>query len=327
MHGFERRPHRRSRSPPTGCTGQLYNYTVQPGDSLASIRNAFITLLANDPNVTATASSEFTRILLQARVPGPAGNNIPFQATVSTGSDLLLTAIGPAPPTPGVGALMCCANTAGSPVTVNNAALPGETILVYATGLGLPSLAPTLDPYLLTGQPYQGPVANAPQQFVSGQINSVTTNVLRAELAPGLVGIYQLYLNLGASLTTDRFAELYIAQNDFRSNVVTVPVFATPVLSSVTCDPSTVTAGDTTTCTVLLTVAVPTGLTTVSLSSSDQVNFPVPSSVVVPAGTTSVSFTVTVGNVSATEDVTITATLTTSVGTLTSTETITLNPS
>jgi uncharacterized protein (TIGR03437 family) len=314
-------------APPTGCTGQLYNYTVQPGDSLASIRDAFVTLLANDPNITATASSEFTRILLQARVPGPAGTNMPFQATVSTGSDLLLTAIGPAPPTPGVGALLCCANTAGAPVTVNNAALPGETILVYATGLGLPSLAPTLDPYLLTGQPYQGPVANAPQQFVSGQINNVTTNVLRAELAPGLVGIYQLYLNLGASLTTDRFAELYVAQNDFRSNVVTVPVFATPVLSSVTCNPSTVTAGDTTSCTVLLTVAVPTGLTTVSLSSSDQVNFPVPSSVVVPAGTTSVSFTVTAGNVSATEDVTITATLTTSVGTLTSTETITLNPS
>ncbi|MGA2574696.1 MAG: hypothetical protein ABSH24_01595 [Bryobacteraceae bacterium] len=313
--------------PPTGCTGQLYNYTVQPGDSLASIRDAFITLMADDPNVIATASSEFTRILLQARVAGSAGNDIPFEVTESTGSDLLLTAIGPAPPAPGVGALLCCANTAGAPVTLNNAALPGETILVYATGLGLPSLAPSLGPDLLTGQPYEGPAANAPQQFVSGQINNVTTNVLRAELAPGLIGIYQVYLNFGASLTTDPKAQLYIAQNDFRSNVVTVPVFATPVLSSVTCNPSTVTAGDTTTCTVLLTVAVPTGLTTVSLSSTDQVNFPVPSSVIVPAGTTEVSFTVTVGNIGFTEDVTVTATLTTTTGTLTSTESITLNPS
>jgi uncharacterized protein (TIGR03437 family) len=300
---------------------------VQPGDSLAAIRDAFLALMANDPNVIATPSSEFTRILLQARVAGPAGNNIPFEVAESTGSDLLLTAIGPAPPAPGVGALLCCANTAGAPVTKNNAALPGETILVYATGLGLPSLAPALDPYLLTGQPYRGPAANAPQSFVSGQINNVTTNVLRAELAPGLVGIYQVYLNLGASLTTDNAAELYIAQNDFRSNVVTVPVFATPVLSSITCDPSTVTGGDTTTCTVLLTVAVPTGLTTVSLSSTDQVNFPVPSSVTVPAGTTAVAFTVTVGDIGFTEDVTVTATLTTTVGTLTSTETITLNPS
>ena len=279
-------------APPTGCTGQLYNYTVQPGDSLASIRDAFITLLANDPQVTATASSEFTRIVLQARAAGTAGNNIPFEVAVSTGADLLLTAIGPAPPSPGVGALMCCANTAGAPVTKDNAALPGETILVYATGLGLPSLTPALDPYLLMGQPYRGPVDNYPQQFVSGQINNVTTNVLRAELAPGLVGIYQVYLNLGASLTTDPAAELYIAQNDFRSNVVTVPVFATPVLSSVSCNPSTVTAGDDTTCSVVLTVAVPTGLTTVSLSSSDQVNFPVPSSVVIAAGTIDVNFTV-----------------------------------
>jgi hypothetical protein len=78
---------------------------------------------------------------------------------------------------------------------------------------------------------------------------------------------------------------------------------------------------------VLLTVAVPTGLTTVSLSSTDQVNFPVPSSVIVPAGTTEVSFTVTVGNIGFTEDVTVTATLTTTTGTLTSTESITLNPS
>ncbi|HXM44793.1 MAG TPA: hypothetical protein VN924_26385 [Bryobacteraceae bacterium] len=314
-------------APPTGCTGQLYNYTVQPGDSLASVRDAFIALMANDPDVTASASSEFTRIMLQARAPGTAGNNIPYEVAESTGSDLLLTAIGPAPPSPGVGALMCCANIAGAPVTKTNAALPGENILVYATGLGLPSLAPTLDPYLLTGQPYEGPAANYPQQFVSGQINNVTTNVLRAELAPGLIGIYQVYLNLGAGLATDPAAQLYIAQDDFRSNVVTVPVFATPVLSSVNCDPSTVTAGDTTTCSVVLTVAVPTGLTTVSLSSSDQVNFPVPSSVTVPAGSIDTTFTVTVGNIGVTEDVTVTATLTTTVGTLTSTATITLNPS
>ena len=314
-------------APPTGCTGQLYNYTVQPGDSLTSIRDAFIVLMQNDPDIIPSASSEFTRILLQARVAGDAGDDLPFQATVSTGSDLLLTAIGQTPPAPGVGALLCCASKAGTLITTNSPAQPGENILIYATGLGLPSLAPTLNPYLLTGQPYRGPTGNYPQNFVSGQINNVTTNVLRAELAPGLVGIYQVYLNLGSSLTTDNAAELYIAQNDFRSNVVTVPVFATPVLSSVTCNPSTVTAGDTTTCSVVLTVAAPAGLTTVSLSSTDQVNFPVPSSVTILAGSTDVSFTVTAGNVSYTETVTVTATLTTTVGTLTSTETITLNPS
>jgi len=312
-----------TKAPATGCTGQTHNYTVQGGDSLASIRDAFVTLLDADPQVTATASSEFTRILLRAKVPGSAGNGIPYQAAVSTGSSLLLTAIGQAPPSPGTGAILCCANTAGAPVTVNNAALPGETIVVYATGLGLPSLAPGLDQYLLTGQPYEGPAGNFPQNSVSGLINNTTTNVLRAELAPGLIGIYQVYLNLSASLTTDPKAELYIAQNTFRSNVVTVPVFATPVLSSVSCNPSTVTSAGTTTCLVLLTVAAPTGETTVNLSSSDNTNFPVPSSVTIAAGTTESSFTVTVGTVSATETVTVTATL----GNLSSTATITLNPS
>jgi len=306
----------------TGCTGQLYNYTVQSGDSLASIRDAFVALLSSDPQVTASASSEFTRILLQARAPGAAGNGIPYNVAVSTGANLLLTAIGQAPPSPQAGALLCCANTAGAQITKNNPALPGENIIVYATGLGLPSLFPDLGPFLLSGQPYKGP-PTFPQSFVSGQIDNATVNVLHAEMAPGLIGVYQVYLNLPSSLNTDPKAQLYIAQNTFRSNVVTIPVFATPVLSSVQCNPSTVTAGNTTTCSVLLTVAAPTGQTTVTLSSSDQTNFPVPSSITIPAGAISSSFTVTAGPVAVTEDVTVSATY----NSLTSTATITLNPS
>jgi uncharacterized protein (TIGR03437 family) len=306
----------------TGCTGQQYNYTVQGGDSLAAIRDAFIALLAADPLVTATPSSEFTRILLQAKVVGPAGDDTPYQVATSTGSHLLLTAIGETPPAPGVGALLCCANTAGAPVTRTNAALPGETILVYATGLGLPYLTPGLDPYLLTGQPYAGPPGNFPQNFVSGQIDNTTVNVLRAELAPGTIGVYQVYLNLDSSLTTDPAAELYIAQNDFRSNVVTVAIYATPVLSAVECNPTTVVSAGTSNCEVVLSVAVPTGVTTVSLSSDNPL-FPVPSSIVIPAGAISASFLVTAGTVAATQDATVTATL----NNLTSTVTITLNPS
>jgi len=307
---------------PTGCTGQLYAYTVQGGDSLASIRDALIALMAKDPDVSVTASSEFTRILLQARVAGAAGNGVPFQATVSTGAELLLSGVGQVPPSPGEGFMLCCANTAGSPITRFNPALAGETIIIYATGLGLPFLSPLTDQYILSGQPYTGP-PTYPQSFVSSQINNSTANVLRAEMAPGMIGIYQVYLQLSTGLNTDPQAELYIAQNDFRSNVVTVPVFNTPVLSSVSCNPTTVTAGDNTICTVALTVAAPTGETTVTLTSSDNVNFPVPSSIVIPAGDTDFNFTVTAGNVSFSETVTITATY----GTLTSTATVTLNPS
>ncbi len=311
---------------PTGCTGgRTYNYYVQPSDDLATIQQAFIALLADDPQVTATASSEFTRILLQAKVPGAAGNDIPFSVVVNTGATLLLTAIGPAPPSPGVGALLCCASTAGTPVTANNPATAGETIIIYATGLGVPSLTPLIDQYLLSGQPYNGPVGNFPQSFVSSQVTSqgtsTTANVLRAELAPGMIGIYQIYLQLSSALGTDRQAELYIAQNTFRSNLVTIPVYATPLLSSMSCSPTTLNSNGTSTCTVILAVAVINAATTINLSSSVS-QLTVPSSVSIPAGSTSVSFTATAGAVTASETATITATL----GTTSTPTSITLNP-
>lgn len=305
---------------PTGCTGgTVYNYVVQAGDSLATIQRAFVEIMANDPMVTASPSSEFTRILLQAKVPGTAGNGIPFSVSVSTGADLLLTAIGPSVPSPGTGDMLCCANTAGAPLTVDNPALAGETIIVYATGLGLPSLTPLVDPP--SGQPYNGPVGNRPQSFVSSQVNNTTANVLRAELAPGLIGIYQVYLQLSAALTTDRFAELYIAQNTYRSNIVSIPVYATAQLSSVTCTPTSLNTGGTSTCTVTLTVAVPNLSTTITLASNNT-GLSVPASVIIPAGSVSVSFAATEVTVSSQQTATLTATL----GTASTTTTITLNP-
>lgn len=309
---------------PTGCTGgRVYNYVVQASDSLATVQQALVAILNQDPQVSATASTEFTRILLQARVPGPAGNGIPFQAAYNTGSNLLLTAIGPAPPSPGSGALLCCASTAGAPLTLKNPALPGETIIVYATGLGVPALNPAVNQYLQSGQPYEGPADNTPQaaQFVSSLVDGTTANVLRAELAPGLVGVYQVYLQLSTSLKTDPLAQLTIAQSTYVSNVVTIPVFATPLLSSVACDPSTLTSNTSTTCTVTLSVAVATGATTISLSSSDSL-LTVPASVSVPAGATTATFTATEGSVTSSQTATVTATF----GNTSATTTVTLNP-
>ena len=307
---------------PTGCTGgRMYNYYVQASDSLATIQQAFVEMLANDPQVAATASSEFTRILLQAKTAGSAGNGISFSASVSTGAVLLLTAVGPPPPSPGAGALLCCANTAGAPITIANPAVPGETILVYATGLGVPSLTPLIDMNLLSGQPYLGPLGNFPQSFVSAQINNTTANVLRAELAPGMIGIYQIYLQISVALTTNPQAELYIAQNTFRSNIVAVPVFATPLLASVACSPTSLNSSGTSTCTVVLAVTVPNAATTVSLASSDAL-LTVPSSISVPAGATSATFTATAGTIPSSQSATITATF----GSTSTVTTITLAP-
>jgi uncharacterized protein (TIGR03437 family) len=308
---------------PTGCGGRLYNYVVQASDSLASVQQALVSILNTDPQVTATASSEFTRILLQARVPGTAGNGIPFQAVVSTGANILLTPIGPAPPSPGAGALLCCASTAGAQISLGNPALPGENILVYATGIGVPTENPDVNQYLLTGQPYEGPADNTPQaaQFVSALIDNTTANVLRAELAPGMVGVYQVYLQLSASLATDPQAQLTIAQSTYVSNTVTVPVLATPLLSSVSCSATSLNSNGTTTCTVSLSVAVLTGSTTIDLSSNDSL-LSVPANVVVSSGSTSATFTATELTVTSSQTATITATY----GNANATTTITLNP-
>ncbi len=313
-----------SGQPPTGCTGRLYNYRVQANDSLAAVQQAFVKMLNEDSQVSATASSEFTRILLQAKTAGSAGNGINFQATVSTGSNLLLTAIGPAPPSPNAGATLCCASTAGTPLSFGNPALPGETILVYATGLGIPDLTPALEPYMLSGQPYQGPADNAPQpaQFVSSLVNNTTANVLRAELAPGMVGVYQVYLQLSASIATDPYAQLTLAQSTFVSNPVTIPVLAKPLLSSVACSPATVNSAGTTSCTVSLSVAILNSATTVSLGSSNSSLLSIPSTVTVPAGTTTASVTATAGQISSSQTVTISAVL----GNATATTTVTVSP-
>src|SRR5262249_54996152 len=90
-----------------------YHYTGQTGDALDSIRDALVTLVNADPKVSASPSGVFDRILLQARVQGPEGNNITYGASASSGASVIMTAIG---------AQLCCANVVDSPVTPDNPA-------------------------------------------------------------------------------------------------------------------------------------------------------------------------------------------------------------
>jgi uncharacterized protein (TIGR03437 family) len=304
----------------TGCTGQTYNYTVQASDSLASVVNAFVALMRNDPQVVASAAPAFTRIMLQAKVSGTAGDGIPFQASVNTGANLLLTAIGPAVAS-GEGVVLCCASTAGAMVSASSPAVPGETVIVYATGLGLPVLTPAVQPYLLTGNAYQGAADNTPIETVSALVDSSTANVLGAFLMPGTVGLYQVNLQLSSSLISDPAAELTIAQDIYVSNVVTFPVLATNTVASVTCTSTSLNSAGTTTCTVTLNLTVSGNGTTVSLSSNDSL-LTVPPSVAVAPGSTSATFTITAGTIPSSQTAVITATL----GTSSQTVSITLAP-
>jgi uncharacterized protein (TIGR03437 family) len=197
-----------------------YTYTVQAGDTLTSVRDAFVALINSntEEEVVAVPEPAFHRIQLRAKVPGPEGNGITFSATTNMGDNgnlfLILT---------NLSNTLCCANRAGAPVTQGNPAVPGETILVYATGLG------TIEPAEATqaedtGGKYKGPALNDPRAFVSSLAGGSTANVISANLAPGMVGVYEVRLALGLGTPASPLTQLTISQDIYTSNIVTIPV-------------------------------------------------------------------------------------------------------
>jgi uncharacterized protein (TIGR03437 family) len=197
-----------------------YSYTVQSSDTLDTIRDGLVTQINQDPKVSATAGITFARnIQIRARIPGPDGNGIPFAATTTNSSGSPQLVLTPTNTT------LCCANIANSPVTPDNPAIPGETILVYATGLGLPVVTGDNQPLINTGVPYpQGGPVTVPVNFVSSLAGGKTANVLSATLKPGTIGTFEVTLQLNSDMPTDPLTNLYIAQDIYISNIVTFPL-------------------------------------------------------------------------------------------------------
>jgi len=209
-----------------------YSYSVTSTDTLNTIRDALVALINsnNDEKVIATASGSFTRIILRAKAEGTAGDGLVISSsavgeTITNATTGAVTTSSPTEALTTINAALCCANVGGAPVTSFNPAVPGEMIIVYATGLGLvgpgPALAATQD-FL----PYEGPTLNDPNQTVSSLIGGSTANVLFAGLQVGAIGIYQVVLQLSADLPTNPLTQVTIAQNIYTSNIVTIPVFA-----------------------------------------------------------------------------------------------------
>lgn len=200
---------------------RTYSYTVQTNDTLVTIRDALInTINASEPLVTATAAGQFQRIILTANVEGPDGNTITFNASANSGASVIMTPFG---------TQLCCANVAGSPVTSDNPALPGEIVIVYATGVGLPDLTNnSLQGLITTGTQYPAgsPVTSPPlEHSVSSLAGGSTGDVLTAALMPGTAATFQVVIHLNSSLQTNLYTPLTIAQDTFTSNTITFPLF------------------------------------------------------------------------------------------------------
>jgi uncharacterized protein (TIGR03437 family) len=191
-----------------------YSYTVAAADTLTTVESALISAInsAPDPNVSASAGNENNNIVLTALTPGAALEGLPVSVAVTgTSATLLLTA---------TNATLCCDNVADSPVTVDNPAVPGEFLYVLATGLG-----PTTPDDQDTGQIFQGGSANPPAVPVDSILTeSFSATLVSTTLVPGTVGVYKVLFQLSTAATTDQAAQMTIAQQFFRSNVVTFPI-------------------------------------------------------------------------------------------------------
>lgn len=205
--------------------GRNYSYTASAIDTLDSVRDALVVQLNTDPQVSASAAGLFDRIILKARVAGPEGNGIPISAT-SGGGSIVISAFDPS---------TCCGNIAGAPVTATNPALPGEIVVMYATGLGVPTLTDDVQPLIQTGVKYP---ANGPntvpqtEQFVSSLVGGSTADVLTSSLLPGGVGAYQVVLHLNSGILTQQYTLATIAQATFVSNQVAFAVVNPTTTSS-----------------------------------------------------------------------------------------------
>jgi uncharacterized protein (TIGR03437 family) len=227
--------------------GVSYTYTVTATDTLATVRDAFVGLIQADAGspVTAYAAGVFTRIRLQSKIPGPDGDGTPISTTVTTattntgGALLLLTA---------TNTTLCCASAAGTMITPANPAIPGETINIIATGLGLVCGSPVVnaidfnlnfigycsaspDPALsaiVDGAPYKGPAVNAPIGSVSSLVGGSTAQVIFASLMVGQIGLYQVTLELSPNMTPNLQSQMTISQGLNTSNIVTIPVALPP---------------------------------------------------------------------------------------------------
>ena len=200
-----------------------YNYTIQSTDTLTTVRDALVVLINSNPDekVTAAPSGEYTRIILTAKAPGPDGNGIAITVgsttTSTTGTSITLSTLG--------NAYTCCGSAAGTQITPDNPAVPGEVITLYATGLGLTTLADGATIAGASGQVYNGPTYNFPETLVdNAQVGGLTANVLSAALKAGMLGVFEVQLQLDPTLPTNPNTQMYIAQSFFTSNIVTIPV-------------------------------------------------------------------------------------------------------
>jgi uncharacterized protein (TIGR03437 family) len=102
------------------------------------------------------------------------------------------------------------------PITPSNPARMGDTLQLFATGLGL------TDPVVETGA--ASPSSSSVRSRVSVSVGGVEVPVVFQGLAPTYVGLYQVNIALPSSLTPGNDVPIVIRQNGIASNTVSIPL-------------------------------------------------------------------------------------------------------
>ncbi|MBV9155840.1 MAG: hypothetical protein JO097_06240, partial [Acidobacteriaceae bacterium] len=208
--------------------GRAYTYTEKTGDTLATVVQGLVTLIngAPDPQVTAKAGAAFDRVVLTAIQGGQAGTGIPISGSTNSGASITVTAYTSS---------TCCAVTPGTAITPSNPAAPGELISLNATGLGtLIDENGNALPNPTAGTPYEGTQPNTASNTVTATMGGQTAEVVGAGLPAGSYGVYQVQMIVPPSLGNNNATQVYIAQNAFISNTVTIPVGPAVMVSTTT---------------------------------------------------------------------------------------------
>jgi hypothetical protein len=163
--------------------------------------------------------------------PGQVNAQIPFELTAGQQYQVIVSANGaltaPQPiqlnaGTPAIlqftsGAIVAQHSADGSLVSDGSPAAPGETLVLYLSGLGVTDVA------VPTGAPSpSSPLANVVDQPAL-TLNGAPTPILFAGLTPGLVGLYQINVTLPAGLADGNY-EVGVSQSGVVSNTTLLPV-------------------------------------------------------------------------------------------------------
>jgi uncharacterized protein (TIGR03437 family) len=180
--------------------------------------NAMITATTEQDEGTLEGGRTPPVVKLTARVPGRQGNDITYTAASSDEAKL---ATSPRSTT------LCCGNEPFSLITDENPAVPGETIVVFGSGLGLTAPLPAAQGLVSGEVTPLDPLFNVPAvaaDFVASLAAGRTATVEFVGLMPGAVGVYQLNLRLNTDIADTPAAPLTIFPGPFISNLVTIPI-------------------------------------------------------------------------------------------------------